>query len=107
MKQANQICIVSAHQNKQITSETNITPQIELLLGQHSLRKGEPSVKIDMHQKGDGPLCMLHDWTTVHWKAYEGDRLVEDSRTWAENNGTPKVFRLGHYEVSKCWDIAI
>ena len=62
-------------------------------------------VKIETHQKGDGPLCMLHDWTTVHWKAYQNDRLVEDSRE--EGNGIPKVFRLGHYEVSKCWDIAL
>lgn len=50
---------------------------------------------------------MLHDWTTVHWKAYQNDNLVEDSRACVNGNCTPKVFRLGHYEVSKCWDIAL
>jgi len=22
-------------------------------------------------------------------------------------SGAPKIFRIGHYEVSKCWDIAL
>jgi len=25
----------------------------------------------------------------------------------ANGSGEPKIFRIGHYEVSKCWDIAL
>lgn len=82
-------------------------PQDHPGYGQADLGSDVAQVKIEMHQAGDGPLCMLHDWATVHWKAYQNDRLVEDSRSWEQSNGTPKVFRLGHYEVSKCWDIAL
>jgi FKBP-type peptidyl-prolyl cis-trans isomerase len=53
----------------------------------------------------DKPFCKLHDWTTVHWKGYLDGQLVEDSHSYLE--GKPKVFKLGHFEVSKCWDIAI
>ena len=63
-------------------------------------------IKIETTKKvTDKPYCHLHDWTTVHWKGYYNGQLVEDSRSYQE--GKPKVFQLGHYEVSKCWDIAL
>ena len=31
--------------------------------------------------------------------------MIEDSRS--HEQGKPKIFRLGHYEVSKCWDISL
>jgi hypothetical protein len=40
----------------------------------------------------------------VHWKGYLGNKKVEDSRDWFHH---PKTFRLGHYQVTKCWDIAL
>ena len=30
---------------------------------------------------------------------------VENSSTWKQGNS--RLFRIGHYEVSKCWDVAI
>jgi FKBP-type peptidyl-prolyl cis-trans isomerase len=53
----------------------------------------------------DKPFCKMNDWTTVHWRGYLNGALVEDSRQYME--GKPKVFKLGHFEVSECWDIAI
>ena len=48
---------------------------------------------------------MMNDWISVHYKAFDMDgKLVGDSKGV---DGRPKMFRLGHYEVSKCWDIAL
>jgi len=30
---------------------------------------------------------------------------VENSSTWKQGNS--RTFRIGHFEVSKCWDVAI
>ena len=53
----------------------------------------------------DKAFCKLHDWSTVHWRGYLNGEMVEDSRQYLD--GKPKVFKLGHFEVSECWDIAI
>lgn len=70
-----------------------------------ALKQDIADVKIETTEAGKGPFCKLHDWTTVHWKGYRNGILVEDSREFDQK--LPKVFRLGHYEVSKCWDIAM
>jgi FKBP-type peptidyl-prolyl cis-trans isomerase len=41
---------------------------------------------------------------TVHWRGYLDGKKVEDSKEFLRK---PKVFQLGHYEVTKCWDIAL
>ena len=53
----------------------------------------------------DDPYCKLHDWAVVHYKAIVEGQVVENSRTY--EGGKPRTFRLGHFEVSKCWDIAL
>ena len=51
--------------------------------------------------------CKMHDWITVNHKAYTKDgQEVQNSYT-AEDPARPKVFQLGHFEVSKCWDIGL
>jgi hypothetical protein len=56
----------------------------------------------------DQGYCQMNDFITVHWKGFihekKGDKKVEDSRAWLKK---PKTFILGHFEVSKCWDIAL
>jgi len=52
----------------------------------------------------------MDDFISINYKGYlpnkRGDeKKVEDSKVWF--NHKPKVFQLGHYEVSKCWDIAL
>jgi len=45
----------------------------------------------------------------VSWKAYingEDPREIYNSAKSAAGSG-PKQFRIGYYEVSKCWDMAI
>ena len=63
-------------------------------------------IKVERTKKEEANhFCARDDWTTVHYKTYNEDQLIQDSRTFEQ--GKPKVFRLGHYEVSKCWDISI
>jgi hypothetical protein len=49
-------------------------------------------------------FCQTDDFMLLHWRGYLKDKKVEDSREWFHR---PKVFQLGHYEVTKCWDIAL
>lgn len=63
-------------------------------------------MKINVAKEGKGErLCQLNDYTTVHWKGYKDDQLVEDSRQFL--TASPQTFKLGHFEVAKCWDMAI
>ena len=63
------------------------------------------SVKVTPVKAGKGNWAKLDDWTIVHWKTWHDGQQVEDSRTSGDKK--PKTFRLGNYEVPKCWDIAI
>jgi FKBP-type peptidyl-prolyl cis-trans isomerase len=46
---------------------------------------------------------MMSDWATVTFEGFTPDGIkVYDSHDMRAFN-----FRVGHYEVSKCWDIAI
>jgi hypothetical protein len=75
-----------------------------------SLNVDVADVKIHTIKAGSSTTkCALNDWTTVQYKVFQDERMVEDSRAQpGKLNGTrPKLFRLGHYEVSKCWDIAL
>jgi len=48
----------------------------------------------------------MNDWVSLNWKGYNKEgKLIFDSAKI--NDGRPYRFRLGHYEVSKCWDIAV
>ena len=40
----------------------------------------------------------------MQYKGYLKGKKVEDSKEFLQR---PKVFQLGHYEVTKCWDIAL
>ena len=51
------------------------------------------------------PYCKMGDWAVVHYKAFVEGKLTENSRTYEK--GYPRVFRLGYFEASKCWDIAL
>lgn len=50
--------------------------------------------------------CQADDFAVVHWKGYENDtmKFVQDSRV--VRKGKPAYYRIGAYQVSKCWDIA-
>jgi len=75
-----------------------------------AITNAKDRIKIERtRQVKDAGFCQLDDFMTVHWKGYTVDekgrtKLVEDSRNFLHR---PKVFQVGHYQVSKCWDIAL
>ena len=78
-------------------------------IGHHA---GEPwrqasFIKVDKVKDGASEKkCEMNEWVSLHWKGYNPDgKLIFNSKKI--NNGRPMHFTLGHYEVSKCWDIAI
>ena len=69
-----------------------------------------PFIHFEVLEPGPpGTECMMNDWATVHYKTYNKEDLksppkVSDKEVYAQ--GT-KLFLVGNYQVSKCWDIAI
>ena len=51
------------------------------------------------------PYCKMGDWAVVHYKAFVEGKLTENSRTYEK--GFPRVLRLGYFQATKCWDIAL
>ena len=51
----------------------------------------------------------MGDWAIANYKTFEGideDKII--ASTFIDDGGNgPKSWRIGAYEVSKCWDIAI
>ena len=48
----------------------------------------------------------MDQWAFVNVKGYDTrGKLVQDTKQTRKNH--PKFFRIGHFEVSKCWDIAV
>lgn len=49
----------------------------------------------------------MNDWAKVSWTALDTStgKVVENSKTWKQGNS--RLFRIGHFEAPKCWDVAI
>lgn len=72
------------HSNRQITNESEW-------------------IGIETEVQGKGDKCMMSDWASVTFEGFtpDGNKVYDSHDKKAFN------FRVGHYEVSKCWDIAI
>jgi len=53
-----------------------------------------------------GHQCALHDWAFIHYVGWndKGKEIVNSKKA---RHGHAAYYRIGHYEMSKCWDIAI
>ena len=73
---------------------------------EHGLANAVSRVQVNTTKSAAGDYCQTHQWAFVNWKGWDQrGKLVEDSRK--KRGGKPDFFRIGHYEVSKCWDIAV
>lgn len=53
-----------------------------------------------------GHKCSMNDWVFMHYKGWDSKGMeIVDSKK--KRNGHEAYFRVGQYEMSKCWDIAI
>lgn len=77
--------------------------------GDHDIEQGLEHIKVLETKKIKGAIgrkCEAGDYATVHWRAFDmHNDPVEDSRKYEE--GQPMTFLMGHYDVPKCWEIAL
>ena len=73
----------------------------------HGLTKDIGKVHITKTKTAPGAhKCSLNDWVVLHYKGWDSKGMViADSR--AKRNNHEAYFKVGHYQMSKCWDIAI
>lgn len=55
--------------------------------------------------KKGGRDCQPLDYFAVHYKAWMGKKLVQDSHR--QYHGKPHTFQQGHYTVVQCWDFSV
>lgn len=94
----------------------NLLPEFQFKEGKSHEGFGEltaavdfPSMRMQTLRKGAGELCAMDNWAVINYKAYlngEDADLIHNSRKSAAGEGSKK-FRVGNYEVSKCWDMAV
>lgn len=63
-------------------------------------------IEIEKVRSKKGRYCATNDWAVVYFKGFDqaGELRFTNQKY---GKGEPKIFRIGHYQVSKCWDIAI
>jgi len=61
---------------------------------------------VDITKKSKGPYCAEDDYVVGYWKKWNGTdgTKMEDVKESAD--GRPAVFKVGHFQVSKCLDLA-
>lgn len=62
-------------------------------------------VKLEKTVTKEGKFCHLDQWAIVYWKAYSEETGKLTKKT--NDNNKPAAFQIGHYKVSKCWEIAV
>jgi len=64
-------------------------------------------MNVKITTKAKGPYCTEGDFVVASWKKWNGTDGTKMEDTTEHADGLPAVFRTGHYEVSKCLDIAV
>jgi hypothetical protein len=62
------------------------------------------SVTINTHVKG--PYCAEDDFVVGYWKKWNGTDGTKMEDVKESGDGRPAVFKVGHFQVSKCLDLA-
>ena len=77
--------------------------------GNDAITQGMEHIKVIKHKKikeKTGRKCEPGDWVTAHYKTFnKHDEKLEDTKSFKK--GKPKNFPMGHYQVPKCWEIAL
>ena len=70
------------------------------------LRADNARMDVKITTKVKGPYCAEDDYVVATWKKWNGTDGTKMEDTTEHADGLPAVFRVGHFEVSKCLDIA-
>lgn len=71
-----------------------------------TLREDASRMKLEITHKAEGPYCAENDFVVGYWKKYNGTDGTKMEDVKEHGDGRPVVFRVGHFEVSKCLDLA-
>jgi hypothetical protein len=61
---------------------------------------------IKVLEKGSGKFCSPDDFIVAHWKKWSNTDGTKMEDTRESGDGRPALFKVGHFEVSKCLDLA-
>ena len=72
------------------------------------LRADAARMTVDIHKETvtKGPYCAEDDYVVGHWKKWNSTDGTKMEDTKESGDGRPAVFKLGHFQVSKCLDLA-
>lgn len=63
-------------------------------------------IKIHPKTKGKGPYCAEDDMLVGYWKKWNGTDKTKMEDVKESGDGRPAIFMVGHFQVSKCLDLA-
>jgi FKBP-type peptidyl-prolyl cis-trans isomerase len=70
------------------------------------LRADNARMTIDITTKVKGPYCAEDDYVVATWKKWNGTDGTKMEDVKESGDGRPAVFKVGHFQVSKCLDLA-
>ena len=72
------------------------------------LRADAARMTVDIHKDtaAHGPYCAEDDYVVGTWKKWNGTDGTKMEDVKESGDGRPAVFKLGHFQVSKCLDLA-
>jgi len=70
------------------------------------LRADAERMTVDITKKFIGEYCAEDDYVVGYWKKWNGTDGTKMEDVKESGDGRPAVFKLGHFQVSKCLDLA-
>ena len=63
-------------------------------------------MKFEVTTKHEGGFCSQDDYVVGYWKKWNGTDGTKMEDVKEHGDGRPAVFKIGHFQVSKCLDLA-
>ena len=72
-----------------------------------AIAQARAQVKISKTVPAKGRYCTLNDFAVVYYRGWDQTGALRFDNYQGGPNNNAKIFRIGHYQTSKCWDIAL
>lgn len=72
-----------------------------------AIAQARAQVKISKTVPAKGRYCTLNDFAVVYYRGWDQTGALRFDNYQGGPNNNAKIFRIGHYQASKCWDIAL
>ena len=70
------------------------------------LRADATRMKVKVKKPVKGPYCAEDEYVVGYWKKWNGTDGTKMEDVKESGDGRPAVFKIGHFQVSKCLDLA-